>query len=163
MHIRTLWCLLPLWFSISSAFADESTAILNVTVTILSAPCIINNNQVIDIDFGSSIAVTDVASGTYQKPINYTLECNGGDTSPPLKMRISGNAVDFNTNELQTSIDNLAIAFEANGSPYALNSDINFVSADTKPQLNAILTQKPGSRLDTGSFTAGATMTVGYQ
>lgn len=163
MHVQRALCLSFLGLFMSSAYAAQTTAVVNVTVTILSPPCVINNNQMIDIDFGSSIAITDVSSGTYKKPINYTLECNGGDPSPPLKMRITGNPAEYNADALQTSLDNLAIAFQANNSAYALNTDLNFASVDAKPQLNAILTQRAGARLNTGAFTAGATMTVSYQ
>lgn len=151
--------------SSTAAFADygENTATVTVNVTIVTSPCEINNNQQIDIDFGSSIAVTDVAAGLVQRNIDYTLDCSSADQSKTLVMKITGPGATFNTDELQTNIPQLGIGFTADGSEYALNTPLPFASADTKPALVAKLMQQDNARLPTGNFTAGATMTVEYQ
>lgn len=148
--------------SIRVCFADN-TATITVNVTIVNSPCVINNNQPIDVDFGNDVAVTDVATGLVEKRINYELDCSSMDIEKSLEMTISGTGADFDTEVLKTSILNLGVKIKANGNSFPLNSAFDFATAETKPTLTALLVQKPGSRLDVGAFTAGATMTVVYQ
>ncbi|CCJ86239.1 fimbrial protein [Cronobacter dublinensis] len=145
------------------AYAEQNTAVITVQVTVVSAPCEINNNQLIDVDFGSSVITTDVAKGTVEKPVNYTLDCANADQSKMLVMRISGAGADFDSNVLKTSIAELGIKMKADGADYPLNSDLVLASPTDKPALTALLVQQPGAHLPTGGFTAGATMTVNYQ
>lgn len=147
----------------TSALADQNTAMLTVKVTINAAPCEINGNTPIDVDFGSSVAVTDVEAGLVEKDIVYTLDCGRADKTKSLKMVIAGTGADFDADSLKTSMTDLGVKIQASGADYPLNTALNFASADTKPALKAVLVQKPGARLQTGAFTAGATMTVEYQ
>lgn len=146
-----------------SVWADDTTATVTVTVTINTAPCEINNNETIDVNFGSDVAVTDVAAGLAEKPISYDLDCSAMDTAKSLKMTIQGTGADFDSNVLKTSVADLGVKIKANGADYPLNTAFDFASAASKPALTALLVQKPGARLQTGAFTAGATMTVDYQ
>lgn len=148
-----------------SAKADGTspTAQITVNVTILAAPCEINNNQNINVDFGDEVAVTDVALGLIAKDISYTLDCRNANTAKTLKMMIRGAGADFDANVLQTSVTDLGVKIEADGVDFPLNSDLALASSDAKPALKAVLVQKPGARLQTGAFTAGATMMVDYQ
>lgn len=149
---------------IGTAIADQNTALITVKVTVNAAPCEINNNQVIDVDFGNNVITTDVAKGTsVEKPVNYTLDCTNADQSKTLVMRISGSGADFDDTVLKTSITELGVKLKAGGVDYPLNTDLALASSASKPALTALLVQQPGSRLPTGGFTAGATMTVDYQ
>lgn len=151
-------------FSCLSAQADdETTVMLTVKVTINAAPCVINNNQMIGVDFGDSVVVTEVAKGTVEKPVNYTLDCTSADQSKTLVMRISGAGAEFDGTVLKTSIPALGVKMKADGADYPLNTDLALATASSKPALTALLVQQPGARLPTGGFTAGATMTVDYQ
>lgn len=155
-----LLCIIPVSLA---ALAEDNTAIITVTVTVNAAPCEINNNQLIDVDFGDSVITTDVAKGTVEKPVNYTLDCANADQNKTLAMRISGAGADFDDKVLKTSIPELGVKMKADGADYPLNSNLTLASATSKPALTALLVQQPGARLPTGGFTAGATMTVDYQ
>ncbi|NCH59554.1 fimbrial protein [Cronobacter dublinensis] len=155
-----LLCAIPVSLA---ALAEDNTAIITVTVTVTAAPCEINNNQVIDVDFGDSVITTDVAKGTVEKTVNYTLDCTNAAPSKTLEMRISGAGADFDDKVLKTSIPELGVKIKADGADYPLNSDLVLASVTSKPALTALLVQQPGARLPTGDFTAGATMTVDYQ
>ncbi|EOC1286312.1 fimbrial protein [Cronobacter muytjensii] len=150
-------------FASFSANADSNTAVITVNVTINAAPCVINNDQLIDVDFGDSVVVTEVAKGTVEKPVNYTLDCTSADQSKTLVMRISGAGAEFDGTVLKTSIPALGVKMKADGADYPLNTDLVLATASSKPALTALLVQQPGARLPTGGFTAGATMTVNYQ
>lgn len=158
--LGVMFLLAPIGESIGSG---TFTAPLTVKVTIIAAPCEINSGKLIDVDFGDEIAVTDVAAGLVEKEINYDLNCSNMDTAKSLKMEIDGDGADFNADVLKTSITDLGVKIEANGADYHLNTALNFDNADSKPALKAVLVQKPGARLQTGEFTAGATMKVDYQ
>ncbi len=149
----------------SVAIAATSDYMINVTVKVMivAQPCKINNDQTIDVDFGNSVITTEVSSGKYEVPINYTLDCSAAEPSKALKMRISGQTATFDNRALQTSVPELGIAIKANGETFAVGSDFNFTSADGKPTLTALLVQQPGSQLPTGEFSSIATMTVDYQ
>ncbi|WP_333892443.1 fimbrial protein, partial [Atlantibacter subterranea] len=131
----------------------------NATISIPA--CNLNNGNPIDVDFGSAVAVTDVAAGTVEKSIDYTLTCTYDNFG--LKMKILGTGASFDNDLLQTDINEMGIKITANGTALPLNTDLNFASAAAKPALKAILTQQPGARLPTGAFTASATMRVEYQ
>jgi len=146
-----------------AAVAEDNTAIITVQVTVNAAPCEINNNQMIDVDFGNNVITTDVAKGTVEKTVNYTLDCTEADQTKTLAMRISGSGADFDDKVLKTSIPELGVKLKADGAEYPLNTDLALASSTSKPALTALLVQQPGSRLPTGGFTAGATMTVNYQ
>lgn len=146
-----------------TAIAQDNSATVTVKVTVNAAPCVINNNQLIDVDFGENIITTDVAGGTVKKSVNYTLDCTSADQSKTLVMRISGSGTDFDDTFLKTSIPVLGVKFEAEGANYPLNTNLVLGSSESKPALMAILVQQPGAHLPTGGFTAGATMTVDYQ
>ena len=129
--------------------------------TISLPACNFNNGNPIDVDFGSAVAVTDVAAGTVEKPIDYTLTCNYDNFG--LKLKILGTGASFDNDLLKTNINEMGIKITANGTALPLNTDLNFASAAAKPALKAILTQQPGARLPTGAFNASATMRVEYQ
>lgn len=146
-----------------TAFAEDNSPIVTVKVMVNAAPCEINNNQLINVDFGDNIITTDVAGGTVEKSVNYTLDCTNADQSKTLVMRISGSGADFDNALLETSIQELGVKFEADGADYPLNTSLVLGSFESKPAIMVILVQQPGVRLPTGGFTAGATMTVDYQ
>ncbi|WP_336219256.1 fimbrial protein [Citrobacter amalonaticus] len=146
-----------------SAVAEQNTAIITVNVTVNAAPCVINNDQNIDVDFGDSVITTDVAKGSVEKEVNYTLDCTSADQSKTLVMRISGTGATFDDKSLKTSIPELGIKMKADGVDYPINTNLALASSTTKPALKALLVAQPGARLPTGGFTAGATMTVDYQ
>lgn len=149
--------------TMGTVHADGNTANITATVTINTAPCEINNNQTIDVNFGDSVVTTDVMAGRVERPMNYTLNCSNADATKALKMRIAGNSTSFNETLLLTTIPDLGVKIKANGADYPINTDLTFSSGEAKPELVAVLTGKPGARLPTGGFSAGATMTVDYQ
>ncbi|ELY9424135.1 fimbrial protein [Cronobacter dublinensis] len=149
--------------SFSAQATEPTTTMITVKVTVVAAPCTINDDQVIDVDFGDSVVTTEVAKGNIEKTVNYTLDCTSADQSKTLAMRISGTGADFDDQVLKTSIAALGIKLKAEGADFPLNTDLALATTSSKPALVAQLVQQPGSRLPTGGFTAGATMTVNYQ
>lgn len=149
--------------SFSAQATEPTTTMITVKVTVVAAPCTINDDRVIDVDFGDSVVTTEVAKGNIEKTVNYTLDCTSADQSKTLAMRISGAGAAFDDQVLKTSIPALGIKLKADGADFPLNTNLALATTSSKPTLVAQLVQQPGARLPTGGFTAGATMTVNYQ
>ncbi|WP_312983802.1 fimbrial protein [Atlantibacter sp.] len=162
MKFSRLVALLGMLGSVT-AIADDNTAVLTVEVVINAPPCEINGNKIIDVDYGENVITTDVAKGIVEKAVNYTLDCSSADQSKTLVMRISGSGADFDSKVLKTSIPELGVKLKADGVDFPLNTPLAMASSTSQPALTALLVQQPGARLETGDFTAGATMTVEYQ
>ncbi|EOL8944464.1 fimbrial protein [Cronobacter dublinensis] len=146
-----------------AVLADSNTATITVRVTVNSVPCKVNNNQAIDVDFGNNVITSDVAKGAYEKSVNYALDCSNADAAKTLKMRIAGTGATFDSKVLKTNISTLGIKIKADGADFPLNTNLALASKSSKPALTALLVQQSGAKLPTGSFSAGATMTVDYQ
>ncbi|WEP49084.1 fimbrial protein [Cronobacter dublinensis subsp. beijingensis] len=146
---------------ISDDFGTHAVEVMLSNATISLPVCDLNGGNPIDIDFGSAIAITDVASEKIEKNIDYKITCSYDNYG--LKIKILGTGASFNSYLLQTNINELGIKFKVDKMDYPLNTNFNFTSAAAKPVLKAILTQQAGSHLPTGDFTASATMRLEYQ
>lgn len=136
---------------------------VTVRVTVIEAPpCVINNNQTIEVNFGD-VMTNRVDGSNYEQALNYTLSCTG-NASNALKMQLVGTQAGsgFASNVLQTDAAGLGIALKNGGSAMALNSWTNF-TYPTLPVLTAVPVKGSGVTLSGGAFSASATMRVEYQ
>lgn len=144
--------------------AQTSTTV-TVKVTVLAQlPCILNGGKVVEVNFGNDMVTKKVDGKNYIRPIPFELVCSGeGDNT--MKLRIKGTQASFGgTNTLETSNPNLGIDIQIKGFGlrFPLNNDVGF----TYPKmlsLQAVPIKRPGSTLSSGSFSAGATITVNYE
>lgn len=67
----------------------EANTLVNVRVTVLSPPCVINGGQPIEVNFGDEVMTTRIDGSNYRRPVNYTLTCNG-QSSNALKLQVQG-------------------------------------------------------------------------
>ncbi|WP_249921537.1 fimbrial protein [Serratia plymuthica] len=135
---------------------------IKVSVTVIAPPhCTVNGGKAILVDFGTDLVTTRVNGNNYVKTVDYTLDCRGNSRNA-MKMRVVGTATDFNRNALQTQQSNLGIELRANGQPLAINGWLNFTYPNA-PTLQAVPVKRNNSVLNTGSFSAGATLMVDYQ
>jgi type 1 fimbria pilin len=147
---------------ISTSALAATTATITVKVTIVAPPpCVINGNNLIEVNFGNDVMTTRV-DGSYKKmPVAYNIECKNAPNNA-MKIQISGNAAGFDSDVLQTNKGDLGIALISNGSRLPVNSWLNFTYPNT-PQLEAVPVKQAGATLTGGAFSAGATMKVEYQ
>ncbi|HIE1345155.1 TPA: fimbrial protein [Serratia marcescens] len=149
-----LLILVPMWASAVTTVA--------VKVTVVAAPpCIINGDQIIDVDFGNELLTTKIDGNNYIKTVDYSLECKD-NTSNAMKLKVQGNATTFDVSALQTNMADLGVALKANGAALTINGWVNFTYPD-KPVLQAVPVKRAGSTLSGGDFSAGATLMVDYQ
>ncbi|CAI0854579.1 fimbrial protein [Serratia proteamaculans] len=135
---------------------------ITVTVTLVAAPaCVINDDNLIEVNFGDDVLTTRVDGKAYKKkPVTYSVNCGG--PSSAVKMLIEGSSADFDSDVLQTDQTDFGIALLNNGSRYPINTWVNF-DTFSPPQLEAVPVKRVGARLQGGAFSAGATMKVEYQ
>ncbi|CAI0719944.1 Minor fimbrial protein prsF precursor [Serratia entomophila] len=157
--------LAPLWLggllALSALPTQATTATVNVRVTVLSPPCVINGGRTIEVDFGDSLIITRVDGNNYTKAVDYTLTCTG-NSSNAMKLQVMGNPTAFEPSALQTSVADLGIALKANGGALAVNEWLDFTYPNA-PQLQAVPVKRAGATLAGGEFTAAATLRVDYQ
>ncbi|WP_252960653.1 fimbrial protein [Serratia entomophila] len=157
--------LAPLWLggllALSALPTQATTATVNVRVTVLSPPCVINGGRTIEVDFGDSLIITRVDGNNYTKAVDYTLTCTG-NSSNAMKLQVMGNPTAFEPGALQTSVADLGIALKANGGALAVNEWLDFTYPNA-PQLQAVPVKRAGATLAGGEFTAAATLRVDYQ
>ncbi|EMD1301833.1 fimbrial protein [Serratia marcescens] len=140
----------------------QAATTIKVTVTIVAQPpCVINNNNLIEVNFGNDVMTTRI-DGSYKKqPVVYSVECKNAPNNA-MKLQIQGNSAGFDSEVLKTNKDGLGVALLRNGNRQPINSWINF-TYPTKPTLEAVPVKRVGATLRGGKFSAGATMKVEYQ
>lgn len=126
--------------------------------------CNINNGQVIEVNFGNELITTHIDGVNYTKNIEYTLDCSEAGSNA-LQMRIQGPAALFDGTVLATvERPELGIAINiGNIGPLPVNTWFSLANASVKPTLMAVPVKAPGSTLQPGSFSAGATLVLEYQ
>lgn len=138
-----------------------TTSDIRVKVVVLSPPCVINSNNIIEVNFGNDV-LTNRVDGNYRKmPVKYSVQCSNG-ASNAVKMLIDGNGASFATQVLRTNKTDVGIEILNNSKRLPINSWLNFTYPNL-PKLEAVIVKRPGSTLVGGPFSASATMKVEYQ
>ncbi|AHY06097.1 fimbrial protein [Serratia plymuthica] len=140
----------------------QAVPTIKVTVTIVAPPpCVINNNNLIEVNFGNDVMTTRI-DGSYKKqPVVYSVECKNAPNNA-MKMQIQGNSAGFDGEVLQTNKDDLGVALLRNGNRQPINTWVNFTYPNL-PKFEAVPVKQAGATLSGGAFSAGATMQVEYQ
>lgn len=156
--------ILGLGFLFLSMHSIAATENLNFTVKvdIYEKICDINDNKPIDVDFGDMF-IKDVDGVNYERPVEYTLDCEDGDTNPDLKLRFENNAgAPFDPTLLNTSDRNVGILIKAGGNKLPLGEWVSF-SYNSSPALTATPVPSGTGGIDDGRLTAIALLTVEYE
>lgn len=150
--------------SLSQAQSDVTTKQVRIQIsgTIRAkVPCIINDNQPINIPFGD-VQISRIDGNYKMAVIPYTLDCKRAG-SYALKMKISGDGADFNTDLLGIPTQSsLGIALKRGTASIALNDWFSLNPA-SPPTLQAVLVAHSTGKITGGEFSAAATMVVDYQ
>lgn len=142
--------------------AQAASTVIKVTVTIVAPPpCVINDNNLIEVNFGNDVMTTRI-DGSYKKqPVVYSVECKNAPNNA-MKMQIQGTGAGFDSDVLQTNKDDLGVALLRNGNRQPINTWVNFTYPNM-PTFEAVPVKQAGATLSGGVFSAGATMKVEYQ
>lgn len=152
-----------LFFFMASNQASASIlAMVNVHVIIGNPPpCIINGDNLIEINFGDDILTSKVDGVNYSQEVPYTLICSG-QSSNQMTLEIIGMEASFDSNIMRTSNKDLGIGLIINGKLQALNSKVMFTYPDS-PKIAVVPMKNSASKLSGGAFSAGATLRIQYQ
>lgn len=148
-----------MWSLHSQAGSDSVN--FKVKVTIVQKTCDVNGNNPIHVNFGDMI-IKNIDGAMYEQPIPYTLDCEDASSSQGLKLQISGNAANFNSNLLRTSEPNLGLRFKQNNTVFSRDAWVNFTYG-SPPSLSVVPVAYGLDGLNDGDFTASATFNVEYQ
>ncbi|MEG5552311.1 fimbrial protein [Enterobacter wuhouensis] len=127
---------------------------------IAAPPCVINDDQQVDVDFGDRIGISKVDGMNYRMPVNYQITCEGGGFA--LSLSLSGAATAFDTHALQSDQPDLGIRVYQNDKPFTPNSTLSIDMA-TPPRLEAVPVKRDGATLKEGTFEALATLQANYE
>lgn len=126
-----------------------------------SLPCTINNDQLIEVDFGDSLVIRNLDGVRYSKPVPYQIDCSAAGV---VRMSIQGNAASFDGAAIQTNIAGLGIHMAlGNGSPFYLNTYASNIDTQALPPMTAVPVADPAQPPSPGAFTARATLLADYQ
>jgi len=159
---KGLFCLLSLVGGLAAGTVYASSNV-TVKVTVLAPlPCVLNEKQPIEVDFGNEVMTTRIDGQKYREKVGYRLRCDGQGKNA-MRLQIKGTGAAFDTAALQTGVNGLAIAFEQPaGKRLPINSWVNF-DYPNLPDLYAVPVKKSGVDLPAGEFSATATLRVDYQ
>lgn len=152
-----------LLFMFGTAFGGYAQDNLQLSGTLIEPPpCSINDDGMVDVDFGDRVGVKKVDGANYQQPVNYQITCNQGSGSWNMTLEVIGDAPDYDAAAIDSNVKDLAIRLLQNGKPFTLNQPIA-IKLNAPPRLEAVPVKRPGAELQEGAFEATATLRAVYQ
>ena len=159
---------LLLWGGSSWAATQMPSITVAISGTVIaSTPCKINDDRIIEVNFGNDLLTTKVNGWNYKRTISYALDCRGANSNR-LRMQFQGTSASYDgrylgtINQAGSSRPDLAIRIEADGVWLEKDTWLNFQSTAV-PTLTAVPMKAPGIPVTAGRFSAGATLVVEYQ
>ena len=134
---------------------------VNVTGVIVEGVCEINNGETIHVDFGNNLQSKQIDGEHFMQNIDYSLTCEDL-TSNDLEMQFEGTATSFSDDYLATDREGLGIKLYMNGESMPLNTWMPFTWPEV-PVLQAAPIKSDATEVETGVFTASATLKIQYQ
>ncbi|MEQ4669915.1 fimbrial protein [Providencia manganoxydans] len=135
-----------------------------VKVRIELKTCDVNDNEIIEVDFGDMI-IKNIDGVAYERPIPYSLHCDDAVNGTSLNLFFEDNTgADFTAGGyrlLRTDRTGLGLLVKQNGHPFSFNDEIPF-SYGNEPTLTVVPVKNANVGLDDGEFDASALLTVEY-
>lgn len=153
--------LLTVLIALTLASASWSSLTVNVTGVVVEGVCEINNGETIHVDFGNNLQPRLIDGENFMKAIEYSLTCEDL-TSNDLEMEFEGIATSFSEDYLATDREGLGIKLYMNGESMPLNTWMPFTWPEV-PVLQAAPVKSEATEVETGVFSASATLKIQYQ
>jgi type 1 fimbria pilin len=139
----------------------NASLVVNITGMVVEGGCKVNDSQYICVDFGRNLLASQIDGQHFMETLDYSLTCEDL-TSNELELQFEGIAADFNDGYLATDKEGLGIKLHMNGEELPLNTWMPF-SWPEVPVLQAVPVRNATTELDTGVFSASATIKIQYQ
>ncbi|EMO9461141.1 fimbrial protein [Raoultella ornithinolytica] len=152
--------LLTVLIALTLAPASWSSLTVNVTGVVVEGVCEINNGETIHVDFGNNLQPRLIDGENFMKAIEYSLTCEDL-TSNDLEMEFEGIATSFSEDYLATDREGLGIKLYMNGESMPLNTWMPFTWPEV-PVLQAAPVKSEATEVETGVFSASATLKIQY-
>ncbi|MFC0228822.1 fimbrial protein [Serratia aquatilis] len=124
-----------------------------------SLPCSINNNQLIEVDFGDGVIIRNLDMTHYRKTVPYQIVCSAPGA---VRLSVTGTPTHFDSAAIQTNAMGLGIHLELAGVAFTLNTPRS-IDLGNLPTLIAVPVADPVQPPSPGNFTARATLLADYQ
>lgn len=153
----------PVFFSFASSWEEQmETTLVTVRGSISNNPsCVLNDDKLIDIDFGRNIRIPLIDGFNYSKEIIVSVKCENFDEED-LVFKISANNYENKYGLLATSKEGLGIIFTHNSSVLPVDE---FVNIDQNGIINIVATPviyDSTEKLTVGEFVSQALLVVAY-
>ncbi|WP_432225803.1 fimbrial protein [Enterobacter wuhouensis] len=163
-RILLIPCFFLFGFQMSELFAAQTGDSMAISFTghlMGRRACTVNNNQVINVAFGT-VAVNKVAAGAVTQPVNYSLNCSGASETNSVEMTIKAIPVSGHSTTMEASQPGLWVTFLNESQEQMLNVPFSVADWHNPPKLNIRLDKNPDIELQAATFTAIATLNVEY-
>ncbi len=127
-------------------------------------PCVINDGQAVEIDFGD-VGINKVDGENYAQTFTLNYACKG--TSTDKVLRYIGEATAFDTAAVQSTIPDFGIRLEhkqdqVGSKAFEVGSTLPITSYVGRSIFIATPVKKVGTELQEGAFTAAATLQLEF-
>jgi P pilus assembly protein, pilin FimA len=146
---------------VACAGTGQAALTVNVTGVVVEGQCEINGGEAINVDFGSNLQARQIDGTSFIKNIEYTVVCENL-VSNDLEMQFEGTGASFGDTYLATDREGLGIKLYIDGEAMPLNTWVAF-TWPTLPVLQAAPVKDETGEVETGTFSASATLKIQYQ
>jgi len=153
-----------LWPSVSHAVKTTQLFFMSGWI-IDEPPCVISNDNIIQINFGDAMRVSDVNGVNSRSQLIYTVRCEA--TAPfgkTLNLRLDTTTpaiFDPTKSSIQTTLEGLAIQIYQDNQPMVLGKPV-LINLTSPPVLEAVPIKDPNIKLRGGAFEAAGTLVAEY-
>jgi len=130
-------------------------------VVLITPACMINQGQMITVEFGDTLNADKVDGQNYLQDIDFKLKCPGTVAPSVVTLTLAGAVSPFDITALDTNMPGLGIRMLLDGVPLVINQSVPIDIAHL-PRLQAVPVQRHGAMLAKGKIKASATLRAVY-
>lgn len=148
----------------NTVFAAQTGDTMSITFTGRlnnHKPCVVNNNQDINVAFGN-VNINKVSTDHITQSMDYSLDCSGSQAGNTVEMTIKATPVTGDTAAIASNIPGLWLKFIKDGQPQDLNEAFTVADWQSTPTLEIELEKDPAVELEAAAFSATATLMSEY-
>lgn len=141
---------------------DPTTIAISASGTVVAnGRCSFSSNKSVTVNFGD-VFVSEIASGIYRQPLNYSLSCSGDDGGKSIQIQFVGTAANFDSTVLSTDATGLGIRLLLNNTRMELGRWYD-VDPALPPKIESLLVMEKDATFANGQdFSATATLKVAF-